>query len=435
MRSMPELIARKRDGGELAPDEVRWIIARYTADDIPDYQMSALLMTFMFRGMTPDELNAWTDAMLHSGDVLDLSASDAGKVDKHSTGGVGDKISIPLGPLVAACGVAVPMVSGRGLGHTGGTLDKLESIPGFSPAVSPRQFVRQLEQLGLVFAGQTETLVPADRRIYALRDASGSVPSIPLISSSIMSKKLAEDLDGLVLDVKVGSGAFMKERTEAEELAGTMVEIGAAHGTTVVALLTDMDQPLGAAVGNANEIIESIAVLRGDGPADVHELTMRLGEQMLLLGGVADNRSSAREQLDEALQSGAARERFRDVITYQGGNPNVIDDPGLLPTAAHSHVVAAQRDGYVTSCDALAIGRASVLLGAGRQRKEDAVDPAVGIMLHAKRGAAVDVGSPLATVAYNDAGRLEAALPLLTEAWSISDQTLPSRELIIGEVR
>jgi pyrimidine-nucleoside phosphorylase len=435
MRSMPELIARKRDGGELAPDEVRWIIARYTADDIPDYQMSALLMTFMFRGMTPDELNAWTDAMLHSGDVLDLSASDAGKVDKHSTGGVGDKISIPLGPLVAACGVAVPMVSGRGLGHTGGTLDKLESIPGFSPAVSPRQFVRQLEQLGLVFAGQTETLVPADRRIYALRDASGSVPSIPLISSSIMAKKLAEDLDGLVLDVKVGSGAFMKERTEAEELAGTMVEIGAAHGTTVVALLTDMDQPLGAAVGNANEIIESIAVLRGDGPADVHELTMRLGEQMLLLGGVADNRSSAREQLDEALQSGAARERFRDVIAYQGGNPNVIDDPGLLPTAAHSHVVAAQRGGYVTSCDALAIGRASVLLGAGRQRKEDAVDPAVGIMLHAKRGAAVDVGSPLATVAYNDAGRLEAALPLLTEAWSISDQTLPSRELIIGEVR
>lgn len=435
MRSMPELIARKRDGGELAPDEVRWIIAGYTADEIPDYQMSALLMTFMFRGMTPVELNAWTDAMLHSGDVLDLSIVDASKVDKHSTGGVGDKISIPLGPLVAACGVAVPMVSGRGLGHTGGTLDKLESIPGFSPAVSPKQFVRQLEQLGLVFAGQTETLVPADRRIYALRDASGSVPSIPLISSSIMSKKLAEDLDGLVLDVKVGSGAFMKERAEAEELAGTMVEIGAAHGTTVVALLTDMDQPLGAAVGNANEIIESIAVLQGEGPPDVRDLTMRLGEEMLVLGGAANDRITAREQLDEALRSGAARERFREVIDRQGGDPHVIDDPGLLPTAAHSHDLEAPRAGYVTTCDALAIGRASVLLGAGRQRKEDAVDPAVGIMIHAKRGTLVEPGTPLATVAYNDSDRLEAALPVLTDAWLLSDQPPPSRELIIGEVR
>jgi len=435
MRSMPELIARKRDGGELTPDEVHWIIAAYTADEIPDYQMSALLMTFMFRGMEPSELNAWTDAMLHSGDVLDLSAIAESKIDKHSTGGVGDKISIPLGPLVAACGIAVPMVSGRGLGHTGGTLDKLESIPGFSTAVTPEQFGPQLERLGLVFAGQTETLVPADRRIYALRDASGSVPSVPLISSSIMSKKLAEDLDGLVLDVKVGSGAFMKERRDAERLARTIVDIGAARDTTVVALLTDMDQPLGATVGNASEIAESIDVLRGQGPPDVHELTLRLGEEMLIEGGVAGDRASARTQLEEALGSGAALDRFRDVIAAQGGNPAVVDDPGLLPVAAHTEALRAPRNGYVTACDALAIGRASVLLGAGRQRKEEPVDPSVGITLHAKLGAAVEAGSVLATVAYNDPTRRDAALPLLTEAWDFREEPPPSRELIIGEVR
>jgi pyrimidine-nucleoside phosphorylase len=435
MRSMPELIARKRDGGELTPDEVHWIIAAYTADEIPDYQMSALLMTFMFRGMEPSELNAWTDAMLHSGDVLDLSAIAESKIDKHSTGGVGDKISIPLGPLVAACGIAVPMVSGRGLGHTGGTLDKLESIPGFSTAVTPEQFGPQLDRLGLVFAGQTETLVPADRRIYALRDASGSVPSVPLISSSIMSKKLAEDLDGLVLDVKVGSGAFMKERRDAERLARTIVDIGAARDTTVVALLTDMDQPLGATVGNASEIAESIDVLRGQGPPDVHELTLRLGEEMLIEGGVAGDRASARGQLEEALGSGAALDRFRDVIAAQGGNPAVVDDPGLLPVAAHTEALRAPRNGYVTACDALAIGRASVLLGAGRQRKEEPVDPSVGITLHAKLGAAVEAGSVLATVAYNDPTRRDAALPLLTEAWDFREEPPPSRELIIGEVR
>jgi pyrimidine-nucleoside phosphorylase len=435
MRSMPELIARKRDGGELTPDEVHWIISAYTADEIPDYQMSALLMTFMFRGMEPSELNAWTDAMLHSGDVLDLSAIAESKIDKHSTGGVGDKISIPLGPLVAACGIAVPMVSGRGLGHTGGTLDKLESIPGFSTAVTPEQFGPQLERLGLVFAGQTETLVPADRRIYALRDASGSVPSVPLISSSIMSKKLAEDLDGLVLDVKVGSGAFMKERQDAERLARTIVDIGTARDTTVVALLTDMDQPLGATVGNASEIVESIDVLRGEGPPDVHELTLRLGEEMLIEGGVAGDRASARTQLEEAVGSGAALDRFRDVIAAQGGNPAVVDDPGLLPVAAHTEALTAPRSGYVTTCDALDIGRAAVLLGAGRQRKEDPVDPSVGITLHAKLGAAVEAGSLLATVAYNDPTRRDVALPLLTRAWDFREEPPPSRELIIGEVR
>jgi pyrimidine-nucleoside phosphorylase len=414
---------------------VHWIISAYTADEIPDYQMSALLMTFMFRGMEPSELNAWTDAMLHSGDVLDLSAIAESKIDKHSTGGVGDKISIPLGPLVAACGIAVPMVSGRGLGHTGGTLDKLESIPGFSTAVTPEQFGPQLERLGLVFAGQTETLVPADRRIYALRDASGSVPSVPLISSSIMSKKLAEDLDGLVLDVKVGSGAFMKERRDAERLARTIVDIGTARDSTVVALLTDMDQPLGATVGNASEIVESIDVLRGEGPPDVHELTLRLGEEMLIEGGVAGDRASARTQLEEAIGSGAALDRFRDVIAAQGGDPAVVDDPGLLPVAAHTEALRAPRNGYVTACDALAIGRASVLLGAGRQRKEDPVDPAVGITLHAKLGAAVEAGSVLATVAYNDPTRRDAALPLLTEAWDFREEPPPSRELIIGEVR
>ncbi len=433
--SMPELIRTKRDGGELTADELRWMIAEYTADRIPDYQLSAFLMAVMFRGMSGNELAAWTDAMLHSGDVLDLSATDMPKVDKHSTGGVGDKISIPLAPLVVACGVAVPMMSGRGLGHTGGTLDKLETIPGFRTRLDPDEFARQLDAIGLVLGGQSETLVPADRRIYALRDASGTVPSIPLISSSIMSKKLAEDLDGLVLDVKIGSGAFMKDIASGTELARTMVGIGASHDTPVVGLLTDMDQPLGREVGNANEMVESIATLRGEGPADVTELTMRLGEEMLILAGVATDATDARVRLEAAVSSGAGLDVFARVIEAQGGDPRVLDDRSLLPVAANRHVVVADRAGFVERCDALSVGRAAVRLGAGRQAKEDDIDPAVGITVHAKVGDTVESGTPLATVRYNTDDQLASCLGVLETAWDLTDEPQEPQPLILGEVR
>ena len=432
--SMTELINRKCDGGSLTSDELQWIIESYTAEVIPDYQLSALLMTVRHLGFDQEELAAWTDAMLHSGDVLDLSSTPLRKVDKHSTGGVGDKISIPLAPLVAACGVAVPMMSGRGLGHTGGTLDKLESIPGFQTEIDPARFTRQLEDLGVVLAGQSETLVPADRRIYALRDASGTVPSIPLISSSIMSKKLAEDLDGLVLDIKVGSGAFMKDIPSATVLAETMVGLGRSYDTPVVAILTNMDQPLGLEVGNANEIVESIDVLKGSGPADVVELVMAFGEEMLVIGGVAVDRPAARILLESALADGSALEKFREVVIAQGGDPAVIDDPSLLPTAPDSYEVVATADGFVDRCDALAIGTAGVRLGAGRQTKDEDVDPGVGITIHAKVGDAVAAGASLATVRYRDRSRLDAAIPLLDAAWEITEGPPEPYLLILGEV-
>jgi len=433
--SMPELIARKRDGGELNADEVAWIVTGYTTGKIPDYQMSAFLMAVVCRGMSEPELAAWTEAMLHSGEVLELSAMTKAKVDKHSTGGVGDKVSIPLAPLVASCGVAVPMMSGRGLGHTGGTLDKLESIPGFRTDISPERFVAQLEEVGVVLAGQSETLVPADRAIYALRDATATVPSIPLIVSSIMSKKLAEDLDALVLDVKVGSGAFMKTKEDAETLARMMVAIGARHGTTVVAHLTDMSQPLGREVGNANEIRESLEVLRGEGPEDLVAVVLLLAEEMLMLGGVAPTRDAARNRLEVALSAGEGLETFRRVIAEQGGNPDVVDDPALLPSPEHLHELLAPRSGFVAECDALTVGRAAVRLGAGRARKDDAIDPAVGITIHAKRGEPVTAGRPLATVGWNDREQLDACLELLAGAWEIADEPRPERPLVLGEVR
>jgi len=433
--SMPELIVRKRDGGALTAEEAEWIIATYTADEIPHYQMSALLMAIVFRGMTTEELAPWTEAMLHSGSVVDLAAVDLPKVDKHSTGGVGDKISISLAPLVAACGAAVPMISGRGLGHTLGTLDKLESIPGFSSAVAPESFPDQLNRLGLVFAGQTETLVPADHRIYALRDATGTVPSIPLISSSIMSKKIAEDIDALVLDVKVGSGAFMKDLDAARELAQTMVALGKVHGVVTSALLTDMSQPLGAEVGHANEVRESIDVLRGEGPPDVTALVLALGTRMLERAGIATNASDASAMLEGAVSSGAGLERFAAVIAAQGGDARIVDDPGVLPTAASTHLVTAPRDGTATACDALAISRATARLGAGRTTKDDDIDPAVGMTILVKRGDEVAAGDPLAEIAYNDEDRLRAAEDALADAWAIGDAPAPATPLIFEEVR
>jgi pyrimidine-nucleoside phosphorylase len=433
--SMIDLIRRKRDGGELEPDELRWIVAQYTADVIPDYQVAALLMAIVWRGMTPHELAPWTEAMLHSGDVLDFSHVEMSKVDKHSTGGVGDKVSIPLAPMVAACGVAVPMMSGRGLGHTGGTLDKLESIPGFRTALDRAEFTAILERHNMVMGGQSESLVPADRRLYALRDATGTVESIPLISSSIMSKKLSEDLDALVLDVKVGSGAFMKDLDRARELARTMVGIGASHDTEVVALLTDMNQPLGDEVGNACEIAESLDVLAGGGPPDLVEIVYRLGAEMLVLGGAASDLDQARVRLEGVVADGSAMDTFAAVIADQGGNPAVVEDRSLLDVAPYRHNVVAPRDGYVTRCDALDVGNASVRLGGGRARKEDDVDHGVGITVRGRPGDAVAQGDVLAEVRYRDENRLAAALPLLDTAWSIGDEAPAPTPLVLGEVR
>jgi pyrimidine-nucleoside phosphorylase len=431
--SMVELIRAKRDGEELDPGALKWIIAAYTDDAVPDYQMSSLLMAILFNGMTSEELSSWTRAMLNSGDVLDLRGINKPKVDKHSTGGVGDKISIPLAPVVAACGVVVPMMSGRGLGHTGGTFDKLESIPGFNVTVPLARFEQQLNDIGLVMAGQTEELVPADRRIYALRDATGTVPSLPLIASSIMSKKLAEDLDGLLLDVKVGKGAFMKTIPEAEELARTMVNLGKEGDTKVTAILTDMDQPLGRAVGNANEMVESIEVLRGEGPDDIRELTRLFAAEMLVLAG-DDDFEGATAQVDHALTSGAALDVLIRLTAAQGGDASYIEDPSKFDIARRRHVIEADRDGWVTECNAYAIGTAAVRLGAGREYKEDTIDHSVGFTIEAKIGDRVVRGQPLATVAYRDEAKLDSALPVISAAWSIADAEPDRSELVIKKL-
>ncbi len=430
-----ELIETKRDGRALSAEAIRWLLGAYTRGTVPDYQMAAMLMAVFFNGLDGEELAVWTEAMLHSGEVLDLSAIPGAKVDKHSTGGVGDKVSIPLAPMVGAAGVKVPMMSGRGLGHTGGTLDKLESIPGFTTGFDAATFADLLEKVGVVLAGQSERLVPADRKLYALRDATGTVPSIPLISSSIMSKKLAEDLDGLVLDVKVGSGAFMKTVESARALASTMVGIGAAHGVPVVGLLTPMDQPLGRTVGNALEIVESIDVLRGEGPEDLTEVTYRLGMEMLVLGGISETRADARRRLEAVVSDGSALEKFGEIIAAQGGDTRVLEEPSRLPQAAHHLELPAQATGFVQSCDAYKIGVAAMRLGAGRRTKEDVIDPAVGVIIHAKVGDQVAEGQPLATIAWNDEGRLDDASPLLADAWQIGESRPEAAIQVIEEVR
>lgn len=420
-----ELIVAKRDGDRLSDESIEDLIAEYAAGRVPDYQMSALAMAIVFQGLDDRELATWTHAMLHSGDVLDLSSISKPKIDKHSTGGVGDKISLPLVPLVAACGIAVPMISGRGLGHTGGTLDKLESIPGFTVDLEPSRLEAVLADHGMVMAGQSSRLVPADRRLYALRDASGTVPAVPLITSSIMSKKLAEDLDGLVLDVKVGNGAFLPSESSARELAETMIDVGAAHGAVVTALITDMNQPLGEAVGNANEMAESIAVLKGGGPADVIELTLALGVEMLLLGEVTDDPLDAESRLQDAIDSGRGLEVFAGVIEAQGGDPRVLEDPSLLPKAPNEHVVLSSESGFVTGCHARDIGVSAVRLGAGRATKKDQVDLGVGITLHAKVGDRIEVGDPLATVQWTEESKLADCLEILPTAWSIGRRVSP----------
>jgi pyrimidine-nucleoside phosphorylase len=426
-----ELIKTKRDGGSLDADDIRLFIEGYTDGDVTDYQMSAMCMAIFFRGLSPAELTAWTRAMLESGDVLDLSDTPGVKVDKHSTGGVGDKVSLSLAPLAAACGVVVPMVSGRGLGHTGGTLDKLESIPGFEVDMPVAEYRRLVKEVGACLIGQTSRLAPADKQLYALRDVTATVDCLPLIASSIMSKKLAEGIDALLLDVKVGSGAFMKSLEDARALAQTMIGIGKEMGKRVVAVITNMDEPLGRTVGNALEVVEAVEMLRGKAPADYTELTLALTAEMLVLGGKAPDVEAARPLLLEAITSGAAEAKLRELVTAQGGDAGAIEDLSRLPRASHTTPVLAARDGFVTRIDSEAIGLAAMALGAGRGRTTDTIDPAVGFYLNRKVGEAVKASEPLVTVHHNGDAHLEDVMRRVQAAYTVGDAPPPPRPLVV----
>ncbi len=414
-----ELIKAKRDGRKLAVSDIRAFIDAYTHGDVPDYQMSAMLMAIFFRGLDPEELAAWTRAMLESGEVLDLSDIPGVKVDKHSTGGVGDKVSVSLAPLAAACGVPVPMISGRGLGHTGGTLDKLEAIPGFRVDLGIEDYRRLVRDVKACLIGQTATLAPADKKLYALRDVTATVDCIPLIASSIMSKKLAEGIDALVLDVKVGCGAFMRNIEDARTLARTMIGLGAQMNRKVVALLTDMDQPLGRAVGNALETREAIEMLHGKGPKDYVEITLALTAEMLVLGKVARDTEEARKKLDEVIRSGAALDKMEEIIRAQHGDPSVVRDLSRLPQAKHVAEVKAPASGFISSIDCEGVGLAAVALGAGRERVDSVIQPAVGFMLEKKLADPVNEGDVLVQVHYDDPARLEDVSRRLLQAYRI----------------
>jgi pyrimidine-nucleoside phosphorylase len=429
-----DVIRKKRDGGELSRSEIESLVNAYTRGDIPDYQVSAWLMAVVLRGMTRAETAALTDAMLRSGEVLDLSSIPGKKVDKHSTGGVGDKSSLVLAPLAAAAGLVVPMISGRGLGHTGGTLDKLESIPGFNVNLPVAQFRRVLETCGCCMIGQTAEIAPADRKLYALRDVTGTVESPYLICASIMSKKLAEGIDALVLDVKTGSGAFMKNEKDAVFLAELMVETGERMGKQVVALITDMDQPLGCMIGNALEVVEVVEVLRGGGPGDLRQLCLELAGWMLHLGGVSVTVAEGKEQSEKLIVSGKALEKFRQMVELQGGDPRTIDDPTKLPQARHGMTLFSPKNGYLASLQCEQVGTACVILGGGRERKEDSVDPAVGIVLHKKVGDAVSAGEPLATIYYNAETRAARARQVLEASYEISDSSMSEKRPLIHRV-
>ena len=433
-----DLIRKKRDGGILSREELQHIVWGATSGGIADEQLAAFLMAVFFRGMDgARELPAWLDAMLHSGQVLDLRAIPGRKVDKHSTGGVGDKISLPLAPLVAVCGVNVPMVSGRGLGHTGGTLDKLESIPGFTVDLPIARFAELVSRLGVCMIGQTAEIAPADRKLYALRDATATVESVPLIASSILSKKLAEGIDALVLDVKTGRGAFMKTVDEAKVLARAMVDLCRALGRECVALLTDMDAPLGRAVGNAVEVREAIDVLRGHGPEDVRELTLRLGVEMLLCGdapGINGDARLARLRLETALADGGALQRFGELIEAQGGDPSVLNDPARLPQPAKRREVRAPRSGVLARLDAELVGLAAVELGAGRARKEDSVDPAAGLVLQKLVGETLREGDVLAELHAASEARLDAGEARFRAALQIAEAAPARRPLVLDRI-
>jgi pyrimidine-nucleoside phosphorylase len=428
-----DVIQRKRDGAELTREEIDFFVRGYARGEVPDYQASAFTMAVFFKGMTPAETVALTESMMRTGEVLDLSELPGPKVDKHSTGGVGDKTSLVLAPLAAACGVYVPMISGRGLGHTGGTLDKLESIPGFDVRLSLERFRAVLKQCGLGLIGQTPEIAPADRKLYALRDVTATVESRPLISASIMSKKMAEGIDALVLDVKCGDGAFLRSREEATALAETMLEIGRGMGKRVAALITDMDQPLGRTAGNALEVAECIETLKGRGPKDLESLSIELAAWMVHLAGAAASLDASRARVRDALASGAGLERFRKVIELQGGNPRVCDDPTLLPQASETLVVRSERDGRVARLAARAIGHAGMLLGAGRETVDGAIDPAVGFVFHKKVGDPVAIGEPILTLHLGKASRREAALARLKEAIFVAAEA-PARGPLVLDI-
>src|SRR6185503_6140081 len=424
------LIERTRNGGRLEPGEWRALALAYAAGHVPDYQMAALLMACYLKGLDRGETVALTEAMLRSGETLDTSSLQRPAIDKHSIGGVGDKVSIVLAPLVAAAGLAVPMMSGRGLGHTGGTLDKLESIAGFRTDLSLAEARKQLQSLHCVLIGQTSEIAPVDKKIYALRNATATVDSIPLIAASIMSKKLAEGLDGLVLDVKLGSGAFVQTLDDAMTLSKVMIELGHDHQCPTVALITAMDRPLGRACGNALEVEEAIQALTGEGPADLMEVTYALGVEMLMLGGFSGGRGEARATLEKLIRTGAAAEHFRKIISAQGGDPRVVDDPGLLPQAKAVEIYAAARRGFVAAVEPRTIGKAIIDMGGGRSKMEDVVDPSVGLVLTAKPGDWVEAGEPLGTIFARDRAGVEIARQALGTAIRIGDEAEPPLPLI-----
>lgn len=418
---MVDILEKKRDGFPLTKEEIRFVVDGYTNGDIPDYQMSAFLMAVYFQGMNEEETVELTRAMAESGDQLDLSQIEGIKVDKHSTGGVGDKVSLILGPLVAAVGVPVAKMSGRGLGHTGGTIDKLESIPGFQTELSDEEFIRNVNEYKLAIIGQTGNLTPADKKIYALRDVTGTVHSIPLIASSIMSKKIAAGADRIVLDVKTGSGAFMKTLEDAEKLARTMVDIGNGMNRKTVAMITNMDQPLGFAVGNALEVKEAIQVLAGKGPKDLEELCLALGTKMVVLAEKAATDDEARKMLEDVIQSGEALNVFKKFIEAQGGDSSVVDDVSKLPEAPHQIPVQVEESGYVVDIQANEIGVAAMMLGAGRQTKDDVIDMGVGIVLHKKVGDYVERGEAIATL-YSQQEQVSTVKQKVIDAYTLSEE-------------
>ncbi len=425
-----DIIRKKRDGHALTVEEIDRMVAGIGAD-VADYQWSALLMAILWRGMTDAETAALTDAMIRSGEVVDLSGIPGIKVDKHSTGGVGDKTSLILAPIAAAAGVPVPMVSGRGLGHTGGTLDKLESIPGFRVDLDLDRYKAVLDECGFVMIGQTAEIAPADKFLYALRDASATVESIPLISASIMSKKLAEGIDGLVLDVKTGNGAFMEKLDDSRALARAMCAIGRGLGKRMRALITRMDQPLGRAVGNAVEVAESVECLRGEGPADLVDLSIELAAEMVLMGEIASDLDEARERCRLTILNGSALAHFRRLVGAQGGDPHAIDDLSRLPQPRGSIEVDSKRAGYVHALAARPVGQATMLLGAGRARVDSEIDPSVGVILHKKVGDRVEVGEPLCTVLVNAEPGIEDALTMIGSAYRIEEGPAEAEPLIV----
>ncbi len=428
---MYDIILKKRQGVELNREEIEYWINGCVSGAVPDYQTSALLMAIFFRGLSPAETADLTMSIYGSGDVVDLSGLPGTKVDKHSTGGVGDKTTLVLGPLVASAGVPVAKMSGRGLGHTGGTIDKLESVPGFRVKMGHREFIGQVEKIGIAIAAQTGNLVPADKKLYALRDVTATVDNISLIASSVMSKKLASGADAIVLDVKAGRGAFMRDPGAAGELAGLMVKIGNKLGRRTVALITAMDQPLGRAAGNSLEVAEAIETLRGGGPRDMRDLCLALGSEMMCLAGKAPSPEEASRLLEKNLDGGLALTKFGEMIAAQGGDPAVIENIGLLPQSSDREILTADTEGFLSRCDALMVGMAAMNLGAGRETKESFIDLSAGVVLHKKEGDRVERGDILATLHHNRPGRLGAALELARRAFTIEETPPPKKPLII----